>query len=222
MRTSSVELPYRNERIDLEDPCGVATSEIELSTRLVSSSTKSGHLPKTAPPAPNCKQSGNRGAACAHPRRGYADGRSRASAQRPARRSDRTMLRSPSRSLLHQIRWTCGATPRSEPRSRPRSCVTMRRVGLRAVAHADRFPDHPDVTTEGAFTVPAFRRRRGPRPRASDDRSFHHLVPYQLDTPTTSKVSPRDRRMFSEGWSCRLPLMIRSVQLHQLCPKRRL
>jgi hypothetical protein len=75
MRTSSVELPYRNERIDSKDPLGVTTSEIELSTREVSSSTKSDHLPKTAPFVPNCKQPGTPDAACARPRKGCADDR---------------------------------------------------------------------------------------------------------------------------------------------------
>jgi hypothetical protein len=98
----------------------------------------------------------------------------------------------------------------------------MRRVGLRTAAHADRLPGHPDVATRGAFASAAFRRQRCPRPRGSDDIPVHHLVPYRLDTPTTSQVSPRDHRMFSEGWKNRHPLVIRSAQLCQRRVKQRI
>jgi hypothetical protein len=71
MRTSSAELPYRNERIDRTIPAVLPPQRLS-SLRKVSSSTKSGHPPMTASSAPGCKQPGTPDAACAYPRKGCA------------------------------------------------------------------------------------------------------------------------------------------------------
>lgn len=123
------------------------------SLRKVSNSTKSGHPPMTASSAPGCKQPGTPDAACAYPRKGCTDGGQCASAQRPARRSGRTVSQLSCRFMLHRLGQACNAAPRPEPKFRCRSYITMRRVGLRTAARADRFPDRPGVTTKAAFAA---------------------------------------------------------------------
>lgn len=169
----------------------------------------------TASSAPSCKQPGTPDAACAYPREGCA------TAGNVPWHSDQPVAAVEPYHSRHAPRSTGAVGRATQPLDQDRSpdvedasrCVVSACEPQRTRTGC---PITPVLPPGLRLPPPAFRRRRGPRPRGSNDRSVHHLVPYRLDTPTTPQVSPRVHRMFSDGWKSRLPLVTRSAQICQL------
>lgn len=101
---------------------------------------------------------------------------------------------------VHRRRRACSAACRPEPRLRCPGDTTVHRVDPRAAVTADRLPDHPDVATGVAFTTTCVPAPTQPDFEVPTTDPIRRLVPYRLDTPTTSQVAPRDHQLVSRGW----------------------
>lgn len=156
-------------------------------------------LPAPASVAPSCKQLDTPEANTTPPRGERVESRSCASAHQPARRSakpdcgPRRALRPPTRSGVAALPDDRNRGPDVE--ATPRSIVSTRKLRLPPTG----LPITPMLPSRLLPPRPTCQPRRKPDLEVPTTNSTHRLVPYRLDTPTTSQVAPRDHQLVSEG-----------------------